>query len=312
MKEKSEDFQEAHSDNVESIDGLKEKVTKRSFHIRKPKDWKEKSYRQLKDEVRKQFIEQGHDDVSDDVVEGIVDDITRDVVKREKRQRLFSFLRLSLLASLILFMVTFLLLLSDVNGKYVGKSELQLAIKNTVVKTVPLDDLKVVFVKKATPVTDSFWPIIKPHLYYEKPSLTLIDVLNDLKTEIYVKDGEMSQESLNFIKQIDTLISDYNKVNPFDGLDEQDIRDFRGIANKLDAPTYSLIEDEVSSLTSSMKVKNNLIHQYLSSSNTSLYISIAAFAFSVLISIWQLLTSRRSSQKQLIYEAIKEHQSASE
>ena len=94
------------------------------------------------------FIEQGHDDVSDDVVERIVDDITQNVVKRKRRQRLFSALRFSLLVSLVTFVIAFLLLLSDVNGKYVGKSELQLAIKNTVIKTVPLDDLKVVFLKK--------------------------------------------------------------------------------------------------------------------------------------------------------------------
>ncbi|BCK25989.1 hypothetical protein NMS78_003570 [Vibrio cholerae] len=148
MEEKNEGFQETHSDNVESIDGLKENVTKQPFHIRRPKDWKDKSYRQLKDEVRKQFIEQGHDDVSDDVVERIVDDITQNVVKRKRRQRLFSALRFSLLVSLVTFVIAFLLLLSDVNGKYVGKSELQLAIKNTVIKTVPLDDLKVVFLKK--------------------------------------------------------------------------------------------------------------------------------------------------------------------
>ncbi|MFH4371213.1 hypothetical protein [Vibrio alginolyticus] len=291
----------------QSID-TSEKVDKKSFRIKRPKNWKDKSYRQLKDEVRKQFIEQGHDDVTEEVIETIVDDITRDVVKREKRQKIFSLLRISLLLSLITSLVTVALLLSSTNDKFVGKTEIQVAMKNAVLKNVPLDDLKIVFAKTAVPISDSFWPIVKPHLYYEKASLTLVDVLNDLKTEIYIKDGAMSKESTQLISTINALVFEYNKVNPFDGLDEQDIRDFRGIADKLESPKYNLIQTELASLTSSMKVKNNLIHQYLSSSNTSLYISIAAFVFSVMVSIWQLLTSRRSSQKQLIYEAIKEHQ----
>ncbi|MGR5421920.1 hypothetical protein ACPV40_02215 [Vibrio alfacsensis] len=285
-----------------------EKVEKKPFSITRPKNWKDKSYRQLKDEVRKQFIEQGHDDVSDEIVESIVDDITRDVVKRKKRQKIYSVLRISLLLSFITFLITFMLLLSDANGKFVGKSEVQVAVKNTVLKGVHLDDLKIVFANTTVPINDSLWPIFKPHLYYEKTSLTLVDVLNDLKTEIYIENGSISEENIILIRAINELVLEYNKLNPFDGLDEQDIRDFRGIADKLESSKYNLIQAELASLTSSMKVKNNLIHQYLSSSNTSLYISIAAFLFSLMFSIWQLLTSRRSSQKQLIYEAIKEYQ----
>ncbi|HDX8340680.1 TPA: hypothetical protein RQN03_001427 [Aeromonas dhakensis] len=305
-----ENHNENKSDYEDKNHSKNNQTQEKSFRIKRPENFKEKSYQQLKDEVRKQFIEQGDEDVPEQVVESIVDGITKNVVKRERKLRIFSFLRISLLAAIVSFIAAFSLLLSNIDGKYVGKSELQEAIKNTVAKKAHLDDLKIVFTTKSTPVRDSFWPIFKPHLYYEQQNLTLIDVLNDLKTEIYIKENTLSNEDSEFIYYINNIITDYNKVNPFDGLDAQDVRDFRGIADKLEPLKYALIQEEVSSLTSSMKVKNNLIHQYLSSSNISLYISISAFIFSVIVSIWQILASRRSSQKQLIYDAIREHQQA--
>jgi hypothetical protein len=297
-----------NSTNRSSSSEKNKKRHAESARIRRHRSWENKSYKELKEEVRKQFIEQGYDDVSDKVVESIAFSIIRDIERNKNRKNIFSLLRISLLFTSVAFLILLALLLSDIDGKYVGKSELQIAVKNTVIKDVSLDDLKIVFTKNSNNVVNNFWPILKPHLYYKKSGLTLIDILNDLKVDIYVQEGMLNKEQLSFVTKIDTLIIDYNKVNPFDGLDEQDIRDFRGISDKLNLSEYNLIQAELLSLTSSMKVKNNLIHEYLSSSNISLYISITAFLFSVIISIWQFYVSRRENAKKLVSEAIKEHQ----
>ncbi|WP_146441398.1 hypothetical protein [Vibrio kanaloae] len=301
---KSEDLDEK---NVDTESETKPKHNFARVNIRKPKEWNKKTYEQIRKDVREQLVDAGWVDVPDEVVDKFVDDIAQDVIKKKHRQSVFSALRLALVATLLTFIALVGSLLIDVGGKFVGKAEITHSIANTIHKGVVLDDIKMVYTKEKNVTVNNFWPILKPHLYYEKADLTLLKVLQDLKASLLVQDDLLSNEQSEFLVKINSLLAEYNKVNPFDGLDEQDLRDFKGLSYKLDKESYKKIEDEVLSLTSSMKLKNNLIHQYLSSSNTSLYISIAAFIFSVIISIWQLLTSRKSSQKQLIYEAMKEH-----
>lgn len=285
----------------------KKKFRFASVKIQRSKDWNKKSFKQIRKDVHKQFVEAGIDEVPDEIVDKFVDEITEDVIKKKYRQNVFSALRIALALTLVTFVVLVTSLLIDVSGKYVGKTEIASSMTNTINKDVSLDDIKMVYAKERSVTVDNFWPVFKPHLYYEKTDLTLHKVLQDIKAELLTKDDSLTSEELTFLDKLNGLLSEYNKVNPFDGLDEQDLRDFKGLSIKLDSTSYQKVEDEILSLTSSMKLKNSLIHQYLSSSNTSLYISIAAFVFSVIISIWQLLSSRKSSQKQLIYEAMKEH-----
>ncbi|MBO7928090.1 hypothetical protein J5X91_17795 [Pseudoalteromonas sp. K222D] len=292
----------------ENVDEADDKEKDSGIKIKRPKDWRSKSYKELKEEVRKQFVEQGHDDVPDDIVEQIVDDITKDVAKRKIRQNVFSFVRLTLVASISVLTLSVFMLIFQTSDKFISKEELQIDITNAINKDIKLDDLKMVYRKQSSVYSNSLWPIVKPHLFYEKSSLTLITVLEDIKSKHLIKNSELVESDNKELKIIDAMTSEYNKINPFDGLDEQDIRDFKNISSSLSVEAYEKINDEIFSLTSSLKVKNNLINQYLNSSNLSLYISLSAFIFSVLVTLWQLLSSRRSSQKQLVAEAIKEHE----
>lgn len=304
-KNQDDSVVDAEFENVDPADKSKDES---EIKIKTSKSWHSKSYKELKAEVRKQIEDQGHEDVPEEIIEEIVDNITKDVAKRKVRQNFFSFIRLSLVASIGVLTLSIFMLIYQSSDKYIGKDELQLDVINALNKNIPLDDLKMVYRKRSSVYSSSLWPIVKPHLFYEKSSLTLIMVLEDIKSKILVKASDLSDVDIKQLETISSMTAEYNKVNPFDGLDEQDIRDFKNISSNLPDNLYAEINDEILSLTSSLKVKNNLINQYLTSSNLSLYISLSAFIFSVFVTIWQLLSSRRSTQKQLVAEAIKEHE----
>ncbi|MEC4875190.1 hypothetical protein MXF29_06215 [Pseudomonas sp. NC26] len=290
----------------DSIENNGPSKKKKSFEITFKKDWKDKSHEQIREEVRKQINEQGAGNVSDKIISDIVDNIVKTVVKKEKNQSIL-LVWASVLATMLMGVLAGALILVDTTGKFVGKQDLQLSIRNSIIHGASLETLKTVFTNQSQNAESSFWPAFKPHLYYEKSTTTLADVLDDLKVGIYIRSASPVNNETIFLKKLEDLIFEYNKINPFDGLDEQDTRSFKNIAQKLNSSEYESAQDEISTIISSLKTKNSLIHQYLNSSNASLYISIAAFAFTLIFSLWQLVNSRRSSQKQLINEAIKEH-----
>lgn len=299
-----------NNDNVTPIDNknVDEEIPVR---IKWSSKWKKQSKEEIRKEVEKQILEQGIEDAPEDLIDEIVTDITKDVSKKSSAQKVKGLFRLSVLISASFSLLVFIILLLQVNDRFIPKEELQESLINALDKNVKLDDLKLVYQSESEPLSDSFWPILKPKFYYKKEDISLLSVLEDIKVKHLKSPDALSTENELLLTKVNEVIDQHNKVNPFDGLDNQSLKDFRSITDKLEPEQHKKIQDELLNLTASIKEKNRLIGQYLSSSNFSLYVSIAAFIFSILVTLWQFLPNRRLSQKQLIAEAIKEHMNKS-
>lgn len=269
--------------------------------------WRDKSHAELRREIESQLKSQGLSDAPDEFIDHLVTNVSKDLRKRTRSQRLKNLLKTSMIAVMMITFATFLNLISERTDGYVPREELRAALTNAIDKGASFDDVKLVYQHEINGNSDAtIWSLINPHLYYEKSTLSLLLVLNDLKVVKLTASKGLDVKDVGFISKVDALVLDHNKVNPFDGLDEQSSRDFRGISYKLSADEYEKIKDELLNLNSAIKQKNSLIGQYLSSSNLSLYVSIAAFIFSVVVAVWQLYP-RKASQKQLIAEVVNEH-----
>lgn len=282
----------------------KQKVRANEFKLDIKDQWRDKSHEELRAEIENQLKEQGLSDAPPEFVDHLVSKVFNRLRKKNRWQRIRELFRISVIVSVLLTIATFTALISQTSGRYVSREELRAGLTNAIMKGSNIDDVKLVFQHEVSNPSETIWPLIKPHLFYEKSSLTLLQVLNDLKVLRLTAGKILEAKDEEFLRQVNYLVLDHNKFNPFDGLDEQSLRDFRGISIKLTEPEYEKIKDELLNLNSAVKEKNRLISQYLSSSNLSLYVSIGAFLFSIIVTIWQFIPKNKSSHNQLIAEAI--------
>lgn len=285
-----------------------ESTPKRSFQIRRPKDFHEKTREQIEKDIINQMTDQGIDpkDIDYEFVKRITDDITGRVKRKEIGQSVIKKIRFMTLISMLAVLATASILVFQVADRFVEKEQIQNDIEFSIKNGATLDELKIIYRNNAQPV-DSLWPVVKKNRYYDLNNLTLQRVLEDIKTKKLINPNGIKDEENELRKLIDTALSEYVRVNPFDGLDDNDKKMLSNIGIKLSSDIYDRIKPEVEGLTSSLKIKNSLIKEYLSSSNMSLYISLAAFVFAILVTFWQFLPKTKASQKQLISEAIKDH-----
>jgi hypothetical protein len=286
------------------LGGRKQKIQTSEFKLKIKDQWRDKSNEELRGEIENQLKEQGLSDAPPEFVDQLVSKVSEHLLKKNRWQRVRDFFRVSVIVSVLVTIATFTALMSQTADRYVSREEIRAALTNAILKGSNIDDLKLVYQHEVNNPSESIWPFVKPHLFYEKSSLTLLQVLNDLKVLKLASAKSLEAKDEEFVRQVNTLVLDHNKFNPFDGLDDQSLRDFRGISIKLTEPEYEKIKDELLNLNSSVKEKNRLIGQYLSSSNLSLYVSIGAFLFSIIVTIWQFVPKSKSSQQQLIAEAI--------
>ncbi|MDM9594978.1 hypothetical protein QU617_16860 [Pseudomonas guariconensis] len=278
-----------------------------SFQLEIEDKWRDKSHAELRREIESQLKNQGLSDAPNEFIDHLVTNVSKDLRRKTRSQRLKNVAKTSIIAFMVSTFAILLNVMSERAEGYVPREELRAALTHAIEKDAGFDDVKLVYQHELNnnPV-DTIWPLVKPHLYYEKSALSLLLVLNDLKVMKLTASEGLGSKDVDFISRVDALVLDHNRVNPFDGLDEQSLRDFRGISIKLNAEEYEKIKDELMNLNSSIKLKNSLIGQYLNSSNLSLYVSVAAFIFSIIVAIWQLFP-RKASQKQLIAEVVNEH-----
>lgn len=282
-----------------------QKVRTNEFQLDIKDQWRDKSHEELRGEIENQLKEQGLSDAPPEFVDHLVSKVFNHLRKKNRWQRIRELFRVSVIVSILVTIATFTALISQTADRYVSREELRAGLTNAIMKGSNIDDVKLVYQHEVSNPSESIWPLIKPHLFYEKSSLTLLQVLNDLKVLRLTMGKSLETKDEEFVHQVSSLVLDHNKFNPFDGLDEQSLRDFRGISIKLTEPEYEKIKDELLNLNSAVKEKNRLIGQYLSSSNLSLYVSIGAFLFSIIVTIWQFIPKNKSSHNQLIAEAIK-------
>ncbi|AJQ48247.1 MULTISPECIES: hypothetical protein [Pseudomonas] len=285
-----------------------EKFPASEFQLSIEDKWQDKSHDELRAEVENQLKGQGLSDAPPKFIDELVLKIYNDLGAKRRTQRIKAFFKVIVLSCLALSFAGLMGSMSRMAESYVSREEVRGALTNVILKGANIDDVKLVYLSEVSgnPV-DSIWPYLKPYLYYEKGSLTLLQVLNDLKVARLKGEQKLDDQDLGFIAQIDSLVLEHNKVNPFDGLDEQSLRDFRNISLKLNGVEYDKVKDELLNLNSAIKEKNRLIGQYLSSSNWSLYVSIFGVIFSVgVVVVGQIFSMRKPSQKQLIIDALNE------
>ncbi|PTO69377.1 hypothetical protein [Vibrio splendidus] len=284
------------------------KFKKRIIKIPPLSDLANKSQDELKAAIRKQLEQQLEtDNLDDELVENVLEDVERKLSKKrvaDKKSLFGQMLSTAVLMVVTSFFIAMALTVLETKNKYVGKNDIREPIVNAINKGTQLEDIKIIYSKKSQPINIAFWALFKGHLYYETSSLTLQVVLEDLKVAKLTQSDSLSVDDKKFIGKLEGLLETYHKVNPFDGLDDQDIRDFKNISQSIGENEYHSIEDEIQSLASSMKTKNDLINQYLNSSNLSLYLSIFAITLTCIIFLYQTFVSRKSSQKQMIAEVI--------
>ena len=281
---------------------------KRVIKIPPLSDLANKSQDELKAAIRKQLEQQLEtDNIDDELLENVLEDVQNKLSRKRlaDKKSLFD----HMLSTVVLMVVTTLFIAAvftvlETKNKYVGKNDIREPIVNAINKGTELEDIKIIYSKKSQPINIAFWALFKEHLYYETSSLTLQVVLEDLKVAKLTQQDNLNDDDEKFLRKLEGLLGTYHKVNPFDGLDDQDIRDFKNISQSIGENEYHSIEDEIQSLASSMKTKNDLINQYLNSSNLSLYLSIFAIALTCGIFLYQTFVSRKSSQKQMIAEVI--------
>ena len=286
------------------LGGSKQKIQTNEFKLNIKDQWRDKSHEELRGEIESQLKEQGLSDAPPEFVDQLVSKVSDHLRKGNRWQRVRELFRVGVIVSVLVTIATFTALMSQTADRYVSREEIRADLTNAIMKGSNIDDLKLVYQHEVSNPSESIWPFLKPHLFYEKSSLTLLQVLNDLKVLKLTAAKSLDPEDDKFVSQVNALVLDHNKFNPFDGLDDQSLRDFRGISIKLTEPEYEKIKDELLNLNSSVKEKNRLIGQYLNSSNLSLYVSIGAFLFSIIVTIWQFIPKSKSSQQQLIAEAI--------
>ena len=185
---------------------------------------------------------------------------------------------------------------------YIKKEPLKTDIIKMIQNGAKLDDIKHYY----TNANAEEWGLIDnwnddKKDYYLKP-ISLLHVLKDIKNDKFlsekIEDDEFINEEskINNIKNLTRLIIEYKQRNPFDELEESQKEQFNNVRIKL-GKDFVVIEQELYKLSSNMQEKNKLVNEYLSSSNTSLYVSIGSFAFAFLTTIWFQFSNRKRIEK---------------
>lgn len=261
----------------------------------------------IREGVVEEIKESGIEGLDEDVIEGIVDDITGEVKRSKIKYGLLDRMRQFTMAGMLLVSMFVTVLSLGFDGKFVEIEPLKQGVVRALINKSTLEEIKVVFNNRSSPTSNPLGPLINRENYYNRENLSLQLILEEIKVDILVSSGEDFTSRVQIKTLLDKLLAEHLRINPFEGLDKTDKRDLNNIALKLGNESYDKIQPELEGLTESLKVKNSLIREYLNSSNLSLYISMAAFIFAILLAIWQFLPNTRASQKQLVAEAIKEH-----
>lgn len=159
---------------------------------------------------------------------------------------------------------------------YKQKAKLQSEISTMVKNGADLDSLK----HHLTTAFDQEWGLLyrwgNDKSEHYKNDTSLLTILKDIKNQAYL--NESAETSV--LTDISKLSDEYEQRNPFDGLEPNQKDLFENIRIKLN-DNYHTVSNDINKLSDELFQKNRLVTQYLSDSQSSLYISIASLAFGV-------------------------------
>lgn len=239
----------------------------------------------------------------------------RHLMRLEMLKVMKSMLKTSSLALLVLVIVMGLLYVvnPESNSPYgFEKEPIQKTLKAIIINGGNLDIIKHTYNNrdlKGKNFREDLLGIDKDKYYrYDYP---LSGILNDLLKKYYIDIEEkkytrnynknvvikgqiVNQDSLYF-HLLNNIISENEKHNPFDKLEENQKYNFETIQQKLDS-NYVKIAPDITKIVDEMYNKNQLIAEYLNNSELSLKISIGALIVTILLSMYQIIQNRRSSK----------------
>jgi hypothetical protein len=181
------------------------------------------------------------------------------------------------------------------NQLYKPKEKVQTDISVMVGNGANLDSLKHYFLTTFDQEWGLFYRWNNEKSEHYREDVSLLTVLKDIKNQNYLK-GPAEPTKMS---EISKFIEEYQQRNPFDGLDPNQKDIFENIRVKLDE-SYLIVSGDLNKLSDEISQKNKLVSQYLSDSQSSLYISIASLAFGVAFPIVSLLFSRKKSSNKKI------------
>ena len=305
-EKESSEAQQSHGDEQPSPSKLER--TGKGISLKLPRFLRNTaSRRELEVEIERQIKAQDSE-LPEEVLQSIVQELANDIKKEQKQDPVFSRLaRLILpLIMLMLFVLMFsAILIRQILVPMVEKAPIQKDIFAAIQNGADVEMLKVVF-RTRTKASENLAALFRPREYYQDSVATLMNVMNDLKTNIFIQNQPPSNQEKLLLSRMDELLAEYGKINPFDGLEESQKRDLTNLARKLSAESYTKISDDVASLVVELKQKNTLVTKYLTSSDISLWLSILALALTVGLAFWQFRPKARKTQKELIQEALSE------
>lgn len=119
---------------------------------------------------------------------------------------------------------------------------------------------------------------------YYKEEYPLTNILNDLMID-YLQDSSIKDSIYH--QALCDIIEENEKQNPFDNLEENQKYNFENVQTKLDS-VYVKIAPDIIKIADELNNKNQLVNMYLSKSEMSFYISIAALIITLFFSIIQI------------------------
>lgn len=213
-------------------------------------------------------------------------------MERENRRRrlilLFLFIPLTSL------MVALSLLVLD-DKKYIDKKQVQLDLTTIVKNGGDLKAIRQAF--SSQPLVSSLKLTFTSKSSYYDSSIPLSSVLADLRVNSF-RDNEGENLPL-----LDRVISEYEQVNPFDKLLNNQKYYFENIRIK-NGDDYPNISNDINNIADEMHQKNLLVEEYLGDSKMSFWISILAVMLSLLIGGYQIFSGRPEAMKKLILGAM--------
>lgn len=168
---------------------------------------------------------------------------------------------------------------------YFAKEPIKVIMRNTIKNGGDLRSIKHIYNTRQLEGLDIqkiFHPNKLNDYYIEDYPLS--DILDDLMID-YLQDG-INKDSM-YYQALSYIIEDNERQNPFDNLEDNQKYNFENIQTKLDS-AYIKISPDITKIADELNNKNQLVSKYLSKSEMSFYISIAAVIITIILSLIQI------------------------
>lgn len=127
---------------------------------------------------------------------------------------------------------------------------------------------------------------------YYRVDYPLSGILNDILVDSLLKEKKDSV----FYFSLKKMISENEKINPFDLLEKNQRDLFINVQQKSDT-NYVKISTDIMKIAEELSKKNEAVNKYLNKSENGFYISLFALLLTFIFSVWQIYQNRKSSKQ---------------